>query len=371
MNKLVTLISGILVLLPLAGQDPDAISGATLKPEYLQQYLSDPLVRRVYNNDNFDSQPYFELKITLPEVGGEVINPGTLSFDGLRERTVFVKELLPSEETPGYKFIGAFAYTGYSLSDLIKDVVVDKRNKTEFGLSLDLYVVVSNSKGESAVFSWGELFFSKSGQDIILATGVTPVFPSAADERWEVPSVSKIVAANDFFSLRNIQEPETITILSFPVSLPGTKGTLPIYSPDLKITFRDQTATVDSFEGVESSLRLSTVFFGLHKGLRHVSVFKGVSLGEVLDEKFEISNSDIQHGLLAVSAVDGYRVVYSLAEIANRTDMEEVMLIDLGNDEDGRFVIFPGSDFFADRYLKGAKTGHMLNTSDMKSGLIR
>ena len=40
--------------------------------------------------------------------------------------------------------------------------------------------------------------------------------------------------------------------------------------------------------------------------------------------------------------------------------MEETLLIDTGDDENGRFIIRPGSDFFADRHLKGAMLGYIL-----------
>jgi len=361
-----SLISLMILFAVLAGsaQVVDAVSGATLKPEHLKLYLANPDVRAIYNNDNFDNQPPVQLKGSIPELKGEVMNPGQAIFEGFNLKTVVVRELTPGEGGEGPVFKGAFRYSGYSLADILKDLVVDKKNRAEFGLSIDLFIVVENDKGESAAFSWGELFFSKRGEDIILATEVTPVLPTASDETWVVPSTYKIVAANDFLTIRNIEEPTSITVYSFPISFPGTKGTRPLYSPEITINYHNKSFIINDVSDNRSGLSLKTVFFGLHKGLRHISTFEGSSLGELLQQKTEFSISDLTNGILALGAKDGYRVVYSLSEIMNRTDLEAVLLIDRGENEDGRFVIYPSADFFADRHLKGAKTGYILNVGE-------
>lgn len=363
MKKILIVLIILAPVITSVSQVVDVVSGATLKPEYLKQYLADPDIRAVYNNDNFDNQPAVKLSGTMPELGGEILNPGKASFEGCDLRTVYVKELLPGERGEEPSFHGAFRYSGYSLADLVKDLVVDKKNKAEFGLSLDLFVVVENGRGESAVFSWGELFFSKRGQDIILATGVTPVFPTASDDRWEVPATYRLISANDFLTVRNISGPTRITIRSFPVSFPGEKGTRPLFAPELTFNRGNKSFKVNDFAGSEPSLNLQTVFFGLHKGLRHIATFSGISLGEVLQKSTVITPDDLDTGILAIGAKDGYRVLYSLSEIMNRTDLEAVLLMDRGESEDGRYSIFPAADFFADRHLKGAMTGYILDAT--------
>ncbi|MEZ5012152.1 MAG: hypothetical protein R2744_11470, partial [Bacteroidales bacterium] len=153
MNRPILAILLIALATAVNAQVPDAISGATLKPEYLLKYLDDPETRAIYNSDPYDNQPETMLEGAIFTVQGEILNPGVPSIDGLHLREVVVKELLPSENNGEPVFMGAFRYTGYSLPDLLRDFVIDKVNREEFGLNHDLYLLVENERGESATFS--------------------------------------------------------------------------------------------------------------------------------------------------------------------------------------------------------------------------
>jgi hypothetical protein len=59
--------------------------------------------------------------------------------------------------------------------------------------------------------------------------------------------------------------------------------------------------------------------------------------------------------LVAVIAADGYRAVFSLAEIADRNDFREILLMDK-EDDGGGFAVFPAGDFFSDRAVTGIRT---------------
>ena len=343
-------------------QDPDALSGETLKPEYLQNYLDNPVVRAKYNNDPFDNERAIILKGKMPYVSGEILNPGQAYVDNLKERTVVVKEFSADKKGKEHEFKGAFQYTGYSLSDIVKDFIVSKYNKAEFGLNTDVFVVVENDKGESAVFSWGELFYSSHNHDIILATKVQPVFPTASDDKWTMPDKIRLVASNDYLSVRYIDKPSKIIIRSFPESFPGSKGIRPLYSPEIEINGPGNNKTIIKDPDIVDDIKLrhETVFFGMHKGLRGIENFKGSSLSDLLKDKFNFSDQDLAKGMIAIGAKDAYRVVFSLSEILNRNDMAEVIIIDDPDDKDGRFIIHPGADFFADRHLKGAKLAYLI-----------
>jgi hypothetical protein len=102
------------------------------------------------------------------------------------------------------------------------------------------------------------------------------------------------------------------------------------------------------------------VFFGMHKGLRGINNYTGVPLAEILRQKLNFTNNDLARGMIAIGAKDAYRVVFSLSEILNRTDMAEVILLDEPDNEDGRFIVHPGIDFFGDRHLKGAKLAYIM-----------
>lgn len=343
-------------------QDPDIISGETLKPEYLQNYLDNPVIRAKYNNDPFDNERAVKLKGKMPYISGEILNPGPAYVDELQKRTVVVKEYSPDKRNADPEFRGAFQYTGYSLSDIVKNYVVSKYNKSEFGLNSDVFVVVENDRGEKAVFSWGELFYSSHNHDIIIATHVQPVFSTASDDTWPLPGKTRLVASNDYITVRNIDQPSKIIIRSFPGSFPGSKGLRPLFSPEIEIRRSgDEKAIIDNSNTVDDlKIRHHLVFFGMHKGLKSNSSYTGVPLAQILRQKFAFKNDDLSRGLIAIGAKDAYRVVFSLSEILNRTDMAEVILLDEPDNKDGRFIVHPGIDFFADRHLKGAKLAHIM-----------
>jgi len=343
-------------------QDPDVISGETLKTEYLQNYIDNPLVRAKYNNDSYDNERAVKLDGEMPYVSGEIMNPGLADVAELEQRTVVVKEYFPVKLNEKPEFRGAFQYTGYSLSDIIKDYVVSKYNKSEFGLNTDVFVIVENDMGDRAVFSYGELFLTQDNHDIILATHVQPIFPTAADDKWPLPEKKRLIASNDYITVRNITEPSRIIIRSFPESFPGTKGISPLFSSNIEINGPGgKKAVIDNSEtGKDLKIYHDLVFFGLHKGLKGPRNYTGVPLSVLLREKFYFSNEDLARGVIAIGAKDAYRVVFSLSEILNRSDMAEVILLDEPGNEDGRFIVHPGADFFADRHLKGASLAYIM-----------
>ena len=340
---------------------PDIISGETISQEYLQNYLDNPVIRARYNNDPFDNERAVKLDGKMPYVSGELLNPGQAYVHELAERSVVVKEYSPRRKGRDPEFRGAFQYTGYSLSDIIKDYIVSKNNKSEFGLNSDVYVIVENDRGESAVFSWGELFYTNHNHDIIIATRVQPVFPTASDDEWPLPGNTRLVASNDMLTVRNIDRPSKIIIRSFPRSFPGNKGLRPLYSPDIEINGPADKKVVIDDPDAESGMLISheLVFFGMHKGLKGPREYTGVPLSDILSDNYDFSDRDLAKGLIGIGARDAYRVVFSLSEVMNRTDMAEVMLLDEGDSEDGRFRVHPGADFFADRHLKGAKLAYI------------
>jgi hypothetical protein len=184
----------------------------------------------------------------------------------------------------------------------------------------------------------------------------------AGDERWPLPDRTRLVASNDFITVRNIDQPSKIIIRSFPESFPGSKGLRPLFSPEIEVKGPGNKTTVidNSISGNDLEVSHDLVFYGMHKGLRGINTYTGVPLDEILRQKFNFTNDDLARGMIAIGAKDAYRVVFSLSEILNRTDMAEVILLDEPDNEDGRFIVHPGIDFFADRHLKGAKLAYIM-----------
>ncbi len=350
------------MLADVVSQVADIISGETLTAQDLENYRTNPIIRAKFNNDPFDNERAVKLKGKMPYVSGEILNPEQAYVDQLQSCSVVVREYAQGRRGVEHEFKGAFQYTGYSLSDIVKDFIVSKNNKGEFGLNHDLYVVVENDKGESAVFSWGELFYSMHNHDIIIATHVQPVYPTASDDRWDLPENIRLVAANDYLTVRNIDKPSRIVIRSFPETFPGKKGVRPLFSPEFEIKGPGTSVKVlgGPGTGISKNADQQLVFFGMHKGLRGIKDFEGVPLSDVLRKNYSFSDNDLAKGIIAIGAKDAYRVVFSLSEILNRNDMAEVILIDEPDNEEGRFIVHPGSDFFADRHLKGACLAYIM-----------
>ena len=164
-------------------------------------------------NDFYDNEPIHDLVTGEIIVDGEVNNPGKADLASLPLRSIIVKETILSGDSN--RFVGAYRYDGYSLYDILNHFIPDKLNKEEFPPIIDLYVEIKNKAGEKAVFSWGEIFYPVYRHQIILATKATEIVPSKTKDHWPVPASSRIVAAPDLITERNISEPVAITVKSF------------------------------------------------------------------------------------------------------------------------------------------------------------
>ena len=160
-------------------------------------------------------------------MAGEVVQAGKVDLAALPLRTVIVREARTENGKP--IFVGSYVFQGYSLFDILRERVVKKKNEKEFPSIIDLFVVVENKKGDKAVFSWGEIFYPTAPHRILVAVKAAPIVPSATKERWPLPTVGRIVAANDLVSERNLDDPIRITVFSAPLSFAVEKGKSPLY----------------------------------------------------------------------------------------------------------------------------------------------
>jgi len=185
-------------------------------------------------NNFYDNTETYSLPVKELFVEGEISNPGKVDFSSLKIHSVIVKETL-LDSSGGDRFTGAYRYDGFSLFDILEKSVIEKANADEFRPIIDLYIEVENEKGEKVVFSWGELYYPNNLHNIIIATGVSRIVPSKTGELWPLPGVSKIVAACDLVTERNISSPVKITVKSFPRSFTVQQGLSPLYSAGFDI----------------------------------------------------------------------------------------------------------------------------------------
>ncbi len=305
------------------------------------------------NNDFYDNEETFLLPVQELFIGGEIENPGMVDFTKLTKRSVIVKEALLSGDT-GNKFVGAYRYDGYSLFDILKDRVLKKKNAADFRPIIDLYVEIENARGEKVVLSWGEIYYPNFLHNVIIATGVMRIVPSKSKDLWPLPAESRLIVGQDLISERNISSPVKITIISYPRKYVVNREISPLISEKVNVFLGEKP--VDSFTILPADLQketLHTVFYGKGRGIHSTQPFTGVYLKDFLKNRVDLNQKNLRTALVICAGIDGYRSVYTLSEIMNRSDQEEVLIVPCQAEKDGgNFRIFPSCDFFSDRAVK-------------------
>ena len=312
-------------------------------------------------NDFYDDAPTVKLKgSTKILVTGELQKDVTIDVTRLPKYSITVKETTLTEGKVG--FTGAYRYDGYSIYDILDGVVLKKKNEAEFPPIIDLYVEITNDRGESVVFSWGEIYYPVNRHRLIIATSVARIVPSKAKDLWPLPAETKIVAGNDLITSRNISNPVKITVKSLDSKYPINKGMTPLYSETMKICVNGKQRAIltEMPEGTDSET-FKTVFYGRGMGIHGTTPFTGGMVHQLLGDYYKLTPVALQKGLVVIAGLDGYRAAFTLSEIVNRNDQQELLIIDRDNYEGaGRFSLFPAGDFFSDRAIKAVMEIDML-----------
>ena len=311
-------------------------------------------------NNFYDNTATYDLPVTELTVEGEIANPGIVDFSSLPLHSVIVKETL-LDSAGGDRFTGAFRYDGYSLFDILEKRIIKKANAEEFNSIIDLYIEIENEAGEKVVFSWGEIYYPNNLHKILIAGSVSRIVPSKTKELWALPESSKIVAATDLITERNIYNPVRITVKSFPKSFPTVKGMSPLYSEKILLfEGKDQIGEMKSIPASINKETFNTIFYGRGKGIHSTMPFIGFMLKDVIKPWYPSSRENLRSGIICIAAKDGYRSALSYSEIFNRNDQQEFLLVQTAPGEDGGlFRMFAAGDFFSDRAIKSVSEIHL------------
>jgi hypothetical protein len=311
-------------------------------------------------NNFYDNTPTYKLPLNRIEITGEIENSGFIDLSKLSKRSLIVKETLLNS-AGGNNFVGAYRYDGYSLFDILNGFVIKKKNAKEFSQIIDVYVEIENDKGEKAVFSWGEIFYPNNLHKIIIAGSVSRIVPSKAEDLWPIPTESKIVAANDLLTERNISNPVRINVVSYPRSFKVFKNLSPMYSKTIKIF--DSYELKGEISVIPSDMKIDTIsiiFYGRGKGIHSTLPFTGVLLKDLIKNNSILTKENIKNGIVCIVGKDGYRSVLSFSELFNRNDQQEFLIVPLEPYEDGgAFRLIAVSDFFSDRAIKSITEIHL------------
>ena len=294
-------------------------------------------------NSFFERGPAKDYALKSVFVGGEVANPGLVDLAALPVRELAVKELAFENGKP--EFRGAYFFSGYSLYDILKAKTVKKVSE-DFRPEVDLYVVVENEKGEKAVFSWGEIYYSRNSFNALIYKSARSV-TTGRKKDWPLPEVSRLVCSDDQYNTRFIANPTKITVKSVPGIYPGTKHAA-VPSAAFIVKAGDKTITVS--EPAKAAPRRGYI----STGYGHGTGYKGVKAaeGSLFKDTLAAAGAlpqDSGSSLVIVSAGDSYRAAFSLSEIVNRGDNSDFLIEDRGQAEGGRFALNSAPDFFVDR----------------------
>jgi hypothetical protein len=321
----------------------------------IQTIDTSDMTNNFYDNTETNALPVKELI-----VDGEIENPGKVDLSEFKLHSVIVKEAI-LDSTGEDRFVGAYRYDGYSLFDILNERIINKSNDEEFNPIIDLYIEILNENGEKVVFSWGELYYPNNLHKIIIAANVSRIVPSKTNELWPLPAESKIVAANDLVTERNISAPVKITVKSFPHSFIVNRDLSPLYSDhiDLFISLKLAGKIEKIPEGINNET-FNTIFYGRGRGIHSTTPFSGILLKDILLDYYPVSRKNLQSGIMCIAGIDGYRCAVSYSELFNRNDQQEILLISTDYKEDGgRFRIFAAADFFSDRAIKSVSEIHL------------
>ena len=350
MKNIVFILLAAISLPSLHAQQQGDLWKITSGPAVSEQVMADKADR---NNNFYDNEETIRLPLNKIYVGGEIENPGQVEFEKLAKHSVIVKEALLKDDT-GNIFIGAFRYDGYSLFDILSDRILVKKNAAEFRPVIDVYIEIENDEGEKVVLSWGEIFYPNVLQNTIIATGVMRIIPSKTKDLWPLPTNCKLVVGHDLVSERNISRPTKITIHSYSRNYKVDRDINPLVSEQVVVYQGEKQ--LDGFKAIPPGLQTGTVhtiFYGRGRGIHSTRPFSGIYIKDYLAGRIPANRENLRTGLVVFAGIDGYRSVFSLSEIMNRSDQADILLVSCPEESDGgKFRIFPSCDFFSDRAVK-------------------
>lgn len=316
-------------------------------------------------NDFYDDAPQNDLRMSDLTIAGEIANPGKVDFSEFSLRQLVVKETAFNGENGAFE--GAYQYEGYSLYDILDQIVLKKNNESEFPPIIDLYVEVENAAGEKVVLSWGEIYYPIHRHEILIASKVRRIVPSKTMDLWPLPVDSKLIVASDLYTGRNISNPVKITVKSSTMKFRIDRNIPDMYIGELKFFSGNnlvKSIADGSLEGTMVSY--GSVFYGRGMGIHGTTPFKGVMLKDYSNGFYPLNLVNLRTGLFIASAPDGYRAVFTFSEIFNRNDQAEVLIVPMyGVITQGAFLLFPAADFFSDRSIRCWNELKFVHLSDL------
>ncbi len=308
-------------------------------------------------NSLFDKSAQKTFDVKTIDVEGEVDSPGLVDLEPLPLRSIPVKEL--AEDNGRQVFKGAYWFSGYALCDVLNVKKLHKAAGNNFAPPIDAYVIIENALGGKVVVSWGELYYTRDGGNILIAKSVRAIDPANGKTKWPLPENPRLICGNDRLNVRYLNNPTKISVRSYLGTL-ATKKPDNTYSPEVKIVTPELSASVADMGPAVEMRKYGIVGYGHGGGFKEVQSVTGFLVKDVLAAKVNVSGIGLAKTIVVVSSKDSYRSVFSASEILDRNDNQEFLLIDRKDAQEGRYSLFV-NDFFLDRNVKAVEKIELVN----------
>jgi hypothetical protein len=126
-----------------------------------------------------------------------------------------------------------------------------------------------------------------------------------------------------------------------------------IYSPELTLVTKAGAFIIGDVASSIEKRTYSDVGYGHGMGFKGNENVSGYLVKDLIAANLKPSPEMLREWIAVGNAKDGYRVVLTLSEIMNRSDNQDVLLVDKKDSQaNGRYILYPAADFFADRDVK-------------------
>lgn len=295
------------------------------------------------------------------------------------------------------EYAGSCEMEGVNLCDILALSNVSKKSGDGFDRELDMYVVVRGGSGRSAVFSYGEIFLNGEPGSVFLTKSARNIFPHKHEDlkpfgfdihKWiEAPASNNVDLKNcaschngkdqkpvyfpkgyclyasfDRSCARFIEDVRAIEVCQIAdrkIAAEKDRENMWCESPAFNASDRATSEISAAFLAGFPKASCTENTVGMGKGFHGKITFEGFDMAPVLKSKCG-ADIDIAKSYVVVTAADGYRSLFSAAEIFDHAAGPNLLLIDRQDGKDlqkgdGRFRAFIKSDFFIDRSVRSVR----------------
>jgi hypothetical protein len=285
---------------------------------------------------------------------------------------------------------------GYALKDVLDHFEIAKKEKDGFDRPLDTYITVMGKDGQRALFSYSEVYFAGDGGPLVVekARFVRPhhhkpfkagspdptVFMDLGQrdriamqsceachdgqERGalSLPKGWLLVAPQDAFPGRFVENVTEISVHQVGITVSADREAAKLVTVDVPSLVGMDNVKHSVERAQYEKLPHATwtdATFGMGRGFHGMRTWEGTELATLLRPLLP-AGVNPRSTCVLVTAEDGYRVLFSGAEVFASPDGRGVMLLDRINGKPlgagtGRYHVVSRSDFYIDRDVRQVK----------------